>query len=163
VSGTWSATASLITARDRPTTTLLPNGKVLVAAGQVANGFLSSAEVYDVGLGVTGPDWQPQIAAVTSPPTLGSSLTLTGLRFQGILQSSGGNLQDSSTNYPVVQLRDIDNGQVAFLPVDPIPGWSDSSFASTPVNNFPPGPALVTVFTNGIPSDSKYVLVASPV
>ena len=31
------------------------------------------------------------------------------------------------------------------------------------MNNFPPGPALVTVFTNGIPSDSKYVLVTSPV
>src|SRR6202035_3991876 len=31
----------------------------------------------------------------------------------------------------------------------------------TPVNNFPPGPASVTVFTNGIPSDSKYLLVSS--
>src|SRR5207249_5648978 len=29
-------------------------------------------------------------------------------------------------------------------------------------NNFPPGPALVTVFTNGIPSDSKYLVVACP-
>ena len=93
---------------------------------------------------------------------LGSSLILTGSRFQGISQASGGNFQDSSTNYPVVQLRAIDNSQVAFLPVDPIAGWSDTSFTSTPVNNFPPGPALVTVFTNGIPSDSKYVLVASP-
>ena len=88
---------------------------------------------------------------------------LTGSRFQGISQASGGNFQDSSTNYPVVQLRDIDNSQVAFLPVDPIAGWSDTTFTSTPVNNFPPGPALVTVFTNGIPSDSKYVLVTSPV
>src|SRR4029077_9182005 len=72
------------------------------------------------------------------------------------------NFQDSSTNYPVVQLRGIDNSQVAFLPVDPIAGWSDITFTSTPVNNFPPGPTLVTVFTNGIPSDSKYVLVTSP-
>ena len=61
----------------------------------------------------------------------------------------------------MVQLRNIDNSQVAFLPVDPIAGWSDTAFTSTPVNNFPPGPALVTVFTNGIPSDSKYVLVTS--
>ena len=87
---------------------------------------------------------------------------LTGSRFQGISQASGGNFQDSSTNYPVVQLRAIDNSQVAFLPVDPTAGWSDTSFTSTPVNNFPPGPALVTVFTNGIPSDSKYVLVTNP-
>jgi hypothetical protein len=86
---------------------------------------------------------------------------LTGSRFQGISQASGGNFQDSSTNYPVVQLRAIDNSQVAFLPVDPIAGWSDTAFTSTPVNNFPPGPALVTVFTNGIPSDSKYLVVAT--
>jgi hypothetical protein len=42
-------------------------------------------------------------------------------------------------------------------------GWSDTAFASTPVNNFPLGPAFVTVFTNGIPSDSKYLVVAAPV
>src|SRR5207253_1808931 len=58
------------------------------------------------------------------------------------------------------QLRNIDNSQVAFLPVDPTAGWSNTSFTSIPVNNFPLGPALVTVFTNGIPSDSKYVVVS---
>jgi hypothetical protein len=41
-------------------------------------------------------------------------------------------------------------------------GWSDTAFGSIPVNNFPPGPALVTLFTNGIPSDSKYVVVITP-
>src|SRR5206468_10379965 len=97
----------------------------------------------------------------TSPLELGSSLMLTGSRFQGISQASAGNFQDSSTNYPVVQLRNIDNSQIAFLPVDPIAGWSDTAFTSTPVNDFPPGPALVTVFTNGIPSDSKYLVVES--
>ena len=160
-SGTWSATGSLTTARELHTATLLPNGKVLVAGGDGSSGVLASAELYDVGLGFVRPDWQPQITTATSPLVLGSSLMLTGSRFQGISQASGGNFQDSSTNYPVVQLRAIDNSQVAFLPVDPIAGWSDTTFTSTPVNNFPPGPALVTVFTNGIPSDSKYVLVAS--
>ena len=138
---------------------MLPNGKVLVAAGE--NG-LTSAELYDVGLGFMRPDWQPQIATATSPLAFGSNLMLTGSRFKGISQASGGNFQDSSTNYPVVQLRDIDNSQVVFLPVDPTAGWSDTAFTSKRVNNFPPGPALVTVFTNGIPSDSKYVLVSTP-
>src|SRR5207248_11542049 len=87
---------------------------------------------------------------------------LTGSRFQGISQASSGNGQYSSTTYPTVQLRAIDNSQVAFLPVDPIAGWSDTAFTSTPVNNFPAGPAFVTVFTNGIPSDSKYLAVAAP-
>jgi hypothetical protein len=161
-SGTWSATSGLATARDIHTATLLLNGNVLVAAGNSSSGYLTSAELYDISLGFIRPDWQPQISTATAPLVLGSSLTLTGSRFQGISQACGGNLQDSSTNYPLVQLRNIENSQVAFLPVDPIAGWSDGSFASLPVNDFPPGPALVTVFTNGIPSGSKYVLVTSP-
>src|SRR5207247_9117417 len=156
VRGSWSATGSLNTACYHHTATLLPNGKVLVAGGYNGS-YLTSAELYDTGLGFVRPDWQPQIATATSPLILGSSLVLTGSRFQGISQASGGNFRDSSTNYPVVQLRDIDNSQVAFLPVDPTAGWSDTAFTSTPVNNFPARPALVTVFTNGIPSDAKFV------
>src|SRR5262249_5248418 len=45
--GTWSITASLITARNSHTATLLPNGKVLVVAG----GYLNSAELYDPATG----------------------------------------------------------------------------------------------------------------
>ena len=43
-------------------------------------------------------------------------------------------------------------------------GWSDSSFTSTPItlmttssSGFPIGYALVTVFTNGIPSQSLFI------
>ncbi len=74
-----------------------------------------------------------------------------------ISQASGGNTQDSSSNYPIVQLRSIDNSQVTLLPVSPRFGWSDTSFVSRPVEDFPFGPALVTVFTNGIPSTAKYL------
>jgi hypothetical protein len=160
-SGSWTATGSLNTARTGLTATLLPNGKVLVAGGNNGSGYPTSTELYDIGLGFVRPDWQPQITTATSPLITGSSLILTGSRFQGISQASGGNFQDSSTNYPVVQLLNIDNSQVAFLPVDLVAGWSDTTFTSIPVSNFPPGPALVTVFTNGIPSDSKYLVVTS--
>src|SRR5947207_13154759 len=76
-----------------------------------------------------------------------------------IPRASGGNTQDSSSNYPIVQLRSIDSSQVVFLPVDPVRGWSDTSFRSVPVRDFPLGPALVTVFTNGIPSDARYLVL----
>jgi hypothetical protein len=44
---TWSFTGSLNTARQLYTTTLLPNGKVLVAGGLNDTGYLHSAELYD--------------------------------------------------------------------------------------------------------------------
>jgi len=153
--GTWMATGSLVHGRFSHTETLLPNGKVLVAFGY----FEPSAELYDVGLGFSS-DWQPQITTAISRLTTGHRhLVLTGSLFQGISQASGGNAQDSSSNYPIVQLRSIDNAQVAFLPVDPTAGWSDTTFRSVPVRDFPLGPALVTIFTNGIPSDAKYLVL----
>jgi hypothetical protein len=56
-SGTWTATSNMTTPRDNHTATLLPNGKVLVAAGEyVSTQFgrdqrLASAELYDPASG----------------------------------------------------------------------------------------------------------------
>jgi hypothetical protein len=44
--GTWTMTGSMHQARAFQTTTLLPNGLVLVAGGADSNGFLASAELY---------------------------------------------------------------------------------------------------------------------
>jgi len=155
-SGTWTSTARLTDGRAAHTATLLTNGKVLVAAGLGTRHGLDSAELYDVGLGFNNA-WQPRITTAK----VGNRLQLTGSHFQGISQASGGNTQDSSSNYPIVQLRSIDNSQVTFLPVNPGKGWSDTSFTSIQLNGaFPFGPALVTVFTNGVPSAAKYLVVA---
>jgi len=155
-SGTWTVSAELAIARDGHTATLLSSGGVLVAGGTNESGSLDSGELYDVGLGFSR-DWQPQINTATL--TRNYRLRLSGSGFEGISGVDGSFGQDSSTNYPVVQLRSIDNEQVTFLLVDPLRGWSDSSFSSLPARGFVSGPALVTVFTNGIPSDAKYLVV----
>ena len=49
---TWSATGSMGTARDGHTSTLLSNGKVLVAGGANTFVFLASAELYDPATGI---------------------------------------------------------------------------------------------------------------
>jgi hypothetical protein len=49
--GTWTATGSLANARSYHTATLLPNGKVLAAAGGNNSGYLASAELYDPASG----------------------------------------------------------------------------------------------------------------
>ena len=169
--GSWSTTRGLGTARRSYTATLLPSGKVLVAAGtgMYPFDFLSSAELYNLDLGFD-PNWQPLLTTV-SPSILpdGTKLSASGSRFKGISEASGGNgAQNSSSNYPLVQLLSLANEQTLFLPVDAITGWSETSFASTPVtlmtsssSGFPIGYALVTVFTNGIPSQSQFV-VAEP-
>jgi hypothetical protein len=157
-SGTWSGTGSLATGRYQHSATLLLNGKVLVAGGQ-NSGAIASAELYDVGLGFNSA-WQPIASKVPTILLSGNVLKISGSRFQGISQASGGNTQDSSSNYPIVQLRGLENSQITFLPVDPTGGWSNTTFTSLPVSGVPLGPALLTVFTNGITSDAKYLVVA---
>jgi len=143
---------------------------VLVAAGHARTVYLGKAELYDPGLDFA-PNWQPLLDTV-SPPIVqnGVELTASGSRFKGISEASGGNaFQNSSSNYPLVQLLSLANEQTLFPSVDATTGWSDTSFTSTPItvmtthsSGFPIGHALVTVFTNGIPSQSRYVIVRAP-
>ncbi len=160
-SGKWTTAGNLNIARQSHTATLVSNDIVLVTGGGNAN-YLQSVEHYLGALGYLRSLWQPQIATAPSTLPLAGSLALTGSLFQGISPASGGNTQDSSTSYPIVQLRNIETTKTTFLPVDPTAGWSSTAFTSTPVTGFPLGPAMVTVFANGIPSDPRFLLVAPP-
>ncbi len=162
--GLWTRIGDMSSARVFHTATLLPSGELLVVGGGG-----KSEELYDPGLGFD-PNWQPLLTRVL-PSILqnGSGLTASGSRFRGISEASGGNsVQNSSSNYPLIQLLSLANEQMLFLPVGAMAGWSDTSFTSTPItlmtassSGFPIGYALVTVFTNGIPSQSQFVLAAT--
>jgi hypothetical protein len=91
---------------------------------------------------------------------LGNSLSLIGSQFRGVSQASGGNgAQNSPSDCPVVQLRSIANDRVLSLSSA---NWQTNSYVSLPITNFPIGHALATMFVNGIPSESRDILVLTP-
>jgi hypothetical protein len=86
--GIWTATGTVITPRESQTATLLPSGKVLIAAGYVENAFiwLASAELYDSAPGpitVVNPIKLPngtfQFAFTSAPDETYSVLATTDL------------------------------------------------------------------------------------
>ena len=83
---------------------------------------------------------------------------LTGSGFRGISGASGGTTQDSPTNYPLVQLRSMVRERTAFFRTTPEPAGSATGL-TVPSPGFIVGPALVTVFVNGIPSEAAIVHV----
>jgi large repetitive protein len=90
-SGTWKLTGSLGTGRFGHTATLLPNGKVLVAGGEVSStNALSSAELYDPGTGT----W----TATGSMGSRRSEHTATLLPNGLVLVAGGRNSSFSSTD-----------------------------------------------------------------
>jgi hypothetical protein len=155
---TWTTVASLFTARSHHTATLLPSGRVLVVGGYNDSGSLASTEIFNSGLGYNFL-WRPKVTQI--PPTLmlGNALTLNGSGFRGygFSEGSGGGTNNSAGNYPIIQVFRLDNEQITWL--KPGGAFSPTAFTSQPVNGILPGPALVTVFVNGIPSVSKYILI----
>lgn len=159
VAGKWSTNRPTTSGHASHTATLLPDGKLLIAAGvDVAFSTIANVELSDVNLEFDN-SWRPQISSITSPLTSGESLAVVGSQFRSISGASGGSTQDSPTDYPLVQLRSIESGQTLFLQTT---NWSTNSFTSLPVWNFPPGWAMVTVFVNGIPSTSSIVNITVP-
>ncbi len=108
--------------------------------------------------------WRPTITTTNSPLDPGDRLTIgsNGLRGYGYTEASGGATTNSATNYPLVQLMRLDNEQVRWLPPDPSSPFSTDAFTSQPVDDWPAGYALVTVFVNGLPSQSAIVLINPP-
>jgi len=156
-SGIWTTISSMTAVREGHTATLLPNGRVLIAGG----GGLAptnSAELYDIGLGIS-PSWQPQMVFPSSL-TIGTNLSCIGFHLRGISEAAGGNSQNAASDHPIVQIRSVESQQTIFLPAT---NWSATSFKSDALFNFPPGYALATVFVNGIPGSSAILNITSSV
>ena len=152
VTASWTALPALAPGRDGHTATVLLDGRVLLAGGDGATD--TSTARFNVGRG-ENPAWRPTVIGTNDPIVTGGALAVGGSGFQGLGEGSTGvGWMQSATNYPLVQVRRLDNDLVRWLPVDPVVGWSGTGFRSRPLSGVQPGPALVTVFTSGIPRTS---------
>jgi N-acetylneuraminic acid mutarotase len=156
--GTWTETAYFPGYQGRAghTATLLPSGKVLAAAGSVGGDPDNTAELYDPGLGFSGA-WRPYIEPFEGTPILspGGYLYFQGAGLRGKSEASGGGTNNSSTGYPLVQVRRLDSERILWLP--PSSGsFSDTEFTSANFQDVQDGWCLITVITNGIPSLSRF-------
>jgi hypothetical protein len=111
--------------------------------------------------------WRPVISTAPTEVQPNNAISLTGTQFKGISEASGGATNNSATNYPLVQLRRIDNERIQYLQPS-TSSWSDTHFTSvplesSPLHNYQAGPALLTVITNGIPSESRIVTLKGSV
>jgi len=159
VASSWRLTGALTNARIGHASVALPDGRALTVGGYNNSGVVSNAESYAIGLGYD-VSWQAQIASLSSPLGLGNSFAMTGSGFRGVSEGSGGNTQDSPTDFPLVQLRSLESGQTTFLLCT---YWSTNSFASAAVWGFPLGWAMATAFVNGIPSTGSLINISVPV
>ncbi len=160
IANTWSSAGSLSTDRTLHTSTLLTNGRILVAAGRNGSLSIPGAELYDPGLGYASSS-QPVIS--TAGFSAGGAITVTGTGFGGT-DSSGGTYFSRRTDYPLVQLISLVNGQSLYLPLDTTIGWSKTAFTSSVLTlmtassaGFPVGHAQLTVIASGVPSTSTII------
>lgn len=153
--GVWRVvTANMNAIHADHTATLLPNGKVLVAGGMSGSASFSSAsDLLDAALGFQEV-WRPTLNTPAAPASLGSILSLSGSGWRGYQygEASSGGVQSSATNFPLVWLRRVDNGQSLWL--SPY-SFSATAYSSRELSGISAGPLLATVFVNGIPSQSK--------
>jgi len=167
-SNSWSPGANLSTARKDHSATLLPDGRVLIAGGSNNSGFVAGAELYNPVFNATDSPTalaaynsrRPLVSAVTFDNT---ALRISGTALRGGSEANSGTANSSAGNYPLLQLRRIDNDQTSFILPDAdvkADWWSDTSFFSKSVYGLPVGHYYASIQANAIPGPAAIIRIA---
>ncbi|MGQ0644390.1 MAG: kelch repeat-containing protein [Elusimicrobiota bacterium] len=113
-SGTWSTAPSMASPRRQQNMVVLPNGQVLAVGG--FNAFpLSSAETAYYSSDQPDAMWTPSLSSVPRDLARGQTLSISGSRFKGVSEGSGGNPSSSPANHPRVYLQHMGSGGFGYL------------------------------------------------
>jgi len=157
VANTWAAAGSLAASRLQHSATLLPSGKLLAAAGTGSSHVsINSAALYLEDFGINDAR-RPVIATATNPVALGGSITVSGTGLLGVSEAASGSSNSSATNYLLLQLRRVDNGQVTWTAPASGNTRSATAYQSAALPSLPKGQYVLTVFVNGIASASTVI------
>jgi hypothetical protein len=141
---------------------LLPTGQVLFAA--------QTNEIYAYSYySCPEPAWRPQITSSPFSVHSGSSYSLSGERFNGLSQAVGyGDDAAASTNYPLVRIRHLGNGEVRYCRTFGHSTMGVATGSATVTTNFfvpfdtHPGASELCVVANGISSPCVPLHVRPP-
>ncbi|MEO7085467.1 MAG: kelch repeat-containing protein [Gemmatimonadaceae bacterium] len=142
---------------------LLPTGEILLSTEQ------SQVYIYtpDPNEGSFQAAWQPAISSFPTTLIIGHSYQLTGTGLNGVSQANNyGDDAQMATNYPIVQLKDTNNGKIFYLRTQDFSSMGvDTSGPQTAsvtvVQGTPPGSYNLVAIANGIPSATHAVQVGT--
>jgi N-acetylneuraminic acid mutarotase len=148
--GTWSAAGNLLNARSYHSTVLTLKGKLLTFGGidQYDDPYRVVEQFAFANVSNTVNLWKPTITRAGCTDCLTQMrLELVGSGFTYAAEGSSGVTGQSAVNQPIVRIIRLDNYQMQWL--KPGQAASDTHFLSIPLQDFPPGPAMVFVYTSG--------------
>ncbi len=147
----WSSAGNLATARQSPLATLLPSGKIIVVGGFGSSGAVGGTELFALDLGIADAR-RPTITVTPTSVSTGSTIGLTGTGFTGDSSAAGDSPTSSPTNFPLLQLRRIDNGQISWLSTT---AHTKTTLTSAQLLALSGGPYQIAMFVNALPSKSQ--------
>lgn len=158
--GTWSFAGNLLASRSRHHAQLLPDGRAMLIGGG------PQAFTYEI----FEPQPQKDLARVPTlgalPPSIrpGTALSLFGTGFQPPHAAHGGSTSGNRGNLPFLRIYQLDTGMLRSLPIDRSQPFTDTALTTIAgaTSGLTPGPAIVDVRVNGLPSAPRPVQIASP-
>jgi hypothetical protein len=156
----WTTLQTLGQGRYYHAISSMTSGGVLVTGGTpTGSDALTSSEIFlDVLDGrVQSLPRAPVVGSLTNPLPATGQLLIGGSLFTGDSEATSGDTGTSATNFPIVELRRLDNEAVYFA--SPLNFTATSYTSRNFTSELPRGAYGVTMFVNGLPSWTQVVSV----